>query len=113
MKARAFPIMLLLSVSGCAGMSGGSRLAFVEVSGASSCTVSAEDRPFRLPDQAAPLQAELVRLAGRNAGAIVASGDPAPDFRCRTAFMLALRKAGFKRIGFVGLEVEDVPAPQP
>jgi hypothetical protein len=106
--------LLLVALAGCASTGRGERrLAFVEVSGTTPCTVTAEDRPFELPDHAAPLQAELTRLAGRNAGAIVASGDPAPDFRCRTAFMLALRKAGFKRIGFFGPPLEDEPPPLP
>ena len=107
--------MLLLAAaflpSACASVPGGDgRLAFLDVSGASGCTVRAQNRPFRLPEQADALSAELTRLAARHGGALVAAADPAPDFRCRTGFMLSLRTAGFRRLGF--LDDFDGAAPE-
>ena len=108
---RALTVLALTTMlGGCATPGREGRLALLEVSETEGCTVTAERRRFVLPDDAAPLTAELVRLATRHAGAIVAAGRPEPSFRCRTAFMLALREAGFRRIGFLD-DFEAVRAP--
>lgn len=106
-----FLLALLAALAGCATAPGREGLSYIDVSGASDCTVSVEDRPFVLPAEAASLEAELSRLARSKGGAIVAAGDPGPGFRCRTAFMLSLRTAGFKRIGFLGYPVEEEETP--
>lgn len=99
MRVPALIVILLLTGCATAGREG--RLAFIDVSGAEGCTVRAQNRPFALPAGAALLEAHLAKLAAAHAGAIVATAQPLPPFRCRTAFMLSLRKAGFRRIGFL------------
>lgn len=108
MIRRLHPLALLAALAACATTQQSGELVWIEVTGSESCAAATEQGRFAIPTDEAAFLTHLRQLSRRSQGAIIGwEGDP-PAYRCWTAAMFIIQRAGFRRLGFISAEPTPV-----